>query len=146
MTILTIGFTQKSAERFFTLLKNAKVETLVDVRLNNVSQLAGFAKRDDLRFFVREICGAKYIHETVLAPEPAMLKAYQTDAMSWDDYEKRFLDLMAKRRIEARFSATDLEKACLLCSEHTPHQCHRRLVAEYLSGQWARPVEVIHLT
>ena len=75
-----------------------------------------------------------------------MLKAYQSDAMTWDDYEKRFLDLMAKRRIEARFSATDLEKACLLCSEHTPHQCHRRLVAEYLSGQWARPVEVIHLT
>lgn len=146
MTILTIGFTQKSAERFFTLLKDAKVETLVDVRLNNVSQLAGFAKRDDLRFFVKEICGAEYVHETVLAPEPEMLKAYQNDAMSWGDYEKRFLDLMAKRRIEAKFSPSDLEKACLLCSEHTPHQCHRRLVAEYLSAQWARPLEVIHLT
>lgn len=145
MTILTIGFTQKSAERFFTLLKDAKVETLVDVRLNNVSQLAGFAKRDDLRFFVKEICGAEYVHETVLAPEPEMLKAYQNDAMSWGDYEKRFLDLMAKRRIEAKFSPSDLEKACLLCSEHTPHQCHRRLVAEYLSAQWARPLEVIHL-
>lgn len=145
MKVLTIGFTQKPAEKFFSLLKASGTKRLVDVRLNNVSQLAGFAKRDDLKFFLREICGAEYTHQPVLAPEGKMLKAYKNGEMSWGDYERRFLDLMEKRRIENAFSLQDLDGACLLCSEHEPHQCHRRLVVEYLNANWSTKLEVRHL-
>lgn len=145
MKVLTIGFTQKPAEKFFSLLKAGGTKRLVDVRLNNVSQLAGFAKRDDLKFFLREICNAEYTHQPVLAPEDKMLKAYKGGEMSWEDYERRFLDLMEKRRIEEAFSPQDLDGACLLCSEHKPHQCHRRLVVEYLNAHWSTKLEVRHL-
>lgn len=145
MSMYTIGFTKKPAERFFTLLRNNHVSLVVDVRLNNVSQLAGFAKRDDLKFFLRELCGAEYMHATVLAPVQKDLKAYKSKEMSWDEYEKRFLDLMARRHVEAEFSPSDLEGACLLCSEHKPHHCHRRLVAEYLNSYWSSKIDVKHL-
>ena len=145
MSMYTIGFTQKPAERFFTLLRNNHVLRVVDVRLNNVSQLAGFAKRDDLKFFLRELCGAEYVHAAVLAPEQTDLKAYKNKEMSWDEYESRFLDLMMRRHIETEFSPSDLEGACLLCSEHKPHHCHRRLVAEYLNTHWSSKIDVKHL-
>jgi uncharacterized protein (DUF488 family) len=145
MSVYTIGFTQKNAERFFTLLRNSNAKCLVDVRLNNVSQLAGFAKRDDLKFFLRELCGADYLHAPLLAPEEAALKAYKNKEMVWSEYESRFLDLMERRSIETRFAPQDLEGACLLCSEHQPHQCHRRLVAEYLNAHWGGNLEVRHL-
>ena len=145
MSIYTIGFTQKSAERFFSLLNKNKVLRVVDVRLNNVSQLAGFAKRDDLKFFLRELCGAEYIHAPVLAPEQADLKAYKNKEMSWQEYETRFLDLMSRRHVEKEFFPSDMEGACLLCSEHMPHRCHRRLVAEYLNANWSSTIEVKHL-
>ena len=145
MSLYTIGFTQKSAERFFTLIRTAGVKRLVDVRLNNVSQLAGFAKRDDLRFFLREICEAEYHQEPLLAPEERMLKTYKNSEITWAEYEKRFLDLMEVRRIETKFEPQDLDESCLLCSEHKPHQCHRRLVAEYLNGHWRTQLEVKHL-
>ncbi len=144
MTIYTIGFTKKSAERFFRLLQNSGAKRLVDVRLNNVSQLAGFAKRDDLQFFLREICDIDYVHMPLLAPTQEMLDEYKKGGGDWHLYERRFLELMASRSIEDEISPDVLEGACLLCSEHKPHKCHRRLVAEYLRDCWGE-VAIEHL-
>lgn len=144
MRILTIGFTKKSARRFFDALKKAGVRRVVDVRLNNVSQLSGFAKRDDLAYFLREIPDIGYRHEPALAPTKEMFDGYKKKGDSWDDYESKFLNLMRERRIENTLDPKDLEDACLLCSEDKPHNCHRRLVAEYLKGHWG-DVEIEHL-
>lgn len=136
MKIYTIGFTKKSASTFFGLLQKSGAERLIDVRLNNVSQLAGFAKRDDLSYFLAEICGMNYSHELQLAPTKAMLDDYKKHGASWHDYERWFLDLVAERQIEDRIAPTLLDNAVLLCSEATAHHCHRRLVAEYLVERW----------
>jgi hypothetical protein len=105
--------------------------------LNNVSQLAGFTKRDDLQFFLREVCGAEYVHEPLLAPTQEMLDAYKKGKGSWQDYEKQFLDLMAQRKIEEKIDkALFAAPAVLLCSEPTAENCHRRLVVEYLQRKW----------
>ena|SRR5579862_3927556 len=137
MEVFTIGFTKKTAEEFFGLLKRHRIKRLVDVRLNNVSQLAGFTKRDDLHFFLREICGAEYIHEPLLAPTQGMLDAYKKEKGSWEDYERTFLELMRARKIEERINPSLFNvPAVLLCSEPTPENCHRRLVVEYLQEKW----------
>jgi uncharacterized protein (DUF488 family) len=143
--ITTIGFTKHSAESFFSRLKNSGIEQLIDVRINNVSQLAGFAKRDDLKFFLDRICGASYLHQPLLAPTNELLKSYRDKEMSWSEYEKRFLDLMQDRKIENEMSP-DLfaKKTTLLCSEHTAEQCHRRLVVEYLNDHWGN-ITITHL-
>lgn len=145
MEITTIGFTKHSAESFFSRLKNSGIEQLIDVRINNVSQLAGFAKRDDLKFFLDRICGASYLHQPLLAPTNELLKSYRDKEMSWSEYEKRFLDLMQDRKIENEMSP-DLfaKKTTLLCSEHTAEQCHRRLVVEYLNDHWGN-ITITHL-
>ncbi|MDB5936333.1 MAG: hypothetical protein JWQ01_3677 [Massilia sp.] len=143
MKIYTIGFTKSSAEHFFTRLKEAKAARLVDVRLNNVSQLAGFAKRDDLRYFAQQLCGIGYEHKLALAPTTEMLAAYRSGHGEWDAYATSFRQLMAQRRIE-QMDREQLAGACLLCSEDQPHHCHRRLVAEYLRDKW-RDVEIVHL-
>lgn len=145
MEIATIGFTQHTAESFFGRLRAAHIQQLIDVRINNVSQLAGFAKRDDLRFFLRELCDATYVHETLLAPTEEMLKEYRDKKIAWPEYEKRFLGLMEERSIESRVPREIFSRhSALLCSEHTPEKCHRRLVAEYLGQHWGN-VDVIHL-
>ncbi len=144
MKILTIGFTKTSAESFFTRLKYAGVKKLVDVRLNNVSQLAGFAKKGDLPYFLRELCGIPYEHRPELAPTQEMLDDYKKGGGDWDEYELRFADLIKQRRIEKTLPREALDGACLLCSEDTPDHCHRRIVAEYLQGKW-RGVEIVHL-
>jgi len=144
MKIFTIGFTKKSAETFFGALKRSGAARLVDVRLNNVSQLAGFAKRDDLKFFSKSICGMEYVHRTELAPTQGMLDEYKKLKGSWGEYEERFLGLMRARKIEATTPPELMDGCCLLCSEEKPHQCHRRLVAEYLREQWG-DVEIEHL-
>lgn len=145
MEIATIGFTQHTAESFFGRLRTARIEQLIDVRINNVSQLAGFAKRDDLRFFLRELCDASYVHETLLAPTDTLLKEYRDKRISWAEYEKRFLGLMEERAIEDRVPRELFAKrSALLCSEHTPEKCHRRLVADYLGGHWGN-LTVVHL-
>lgn len=143
MKLFTIGFTKSSAEQFFSRIRNSGAKKLLDIRLNNVSQLAGFAKRDDLRYFLQEICHIPYQHEPKLAPTQQMLDDYKKKHGPWDDYEKKFLNLMAERRIEEIDKAT-VQDACLLCSEDKPHHCHRRLVAEYLRQKWG-DVEIIHL-
>jgi uncharacterized protein (DUF488 family) len=143
MRIFTIGFTRTSARGFFGRLSIAGATRLIDVRLNNVSQLAGFAKRDDLAFFVERICGMSYAHRPELAPTQDMLGEYRRDRGSWPAYETRFLQLMATRRLET-LPRADFDGGCLLCSEASPHHCHRRLVAEYLCARWD-DVEIVHL-
>jgi uncharacterized protein (DUF488 family) len=144
MKLFTIGFTKKSAEKFFTLLKTSDVKRIVDVRLNNVSQLAGFAKRDDLRYFLKEICGIDYVHMPDMAPTKEILDAYKKSKEDWDVYEKAFLNLISERKIENTMSGKLLDRDCLLCSEDKPLHCHRRLVAEYLKHQWG-DIEIVHL-
>jgi uncharacterized protein (DUF488 family) len=143
--IYSIGFTKKSAREFFDLLKSAGIRRLVDVRLNNVSQLAGFTKRDDLEFFLREICDVDYVHEPLLAPTQELLDRYKKQRGAWDEYEHDFLGLMSERRIEERVDPSLFDVATvLLCSEPTAEHCHRRLVAEYLRNAWG-DVEIVHL-
>ena len=145
MEIHSIGFTKHSAGEFFGKLRAARIDRLIDVRLNNVSQLAGFAKRADLEFFLQEICGARYIHESALAPTKDLLDGYKKGSMAWSEYEDRFLTLMQERRIEHVLDPTIFEgRPVLLCSEHEPEHCHRRLVIEYLGGHW-NDVVAVHL-
>ena len=143
-TIFTIGFTKKSAEQFFTRLVDAGVRRVVDVRLHNVSQLAGYSKRGDLAYFLRAIAGIDYVHLPELAPTPALLDAYKKQRGDWSVYEPAFLDLMRERRIEATVPRATVDGGCLLCSEATPEHCHRRLVAEYLQRAWG-DVMIRHL-
>jgi uncharacterized protein (DUF488 family) len=144
MNIYTIGFTKKSANTFFNFLRKSGATRLVDVRLNNVSQLAGFAKRDDLKFFLAELCDMTYEHDLRLAPTQRMLDDYKKHGSSWEDYEGWFLDLMAERQVETTVPMELLDNAVLLCSEATPQNCHRRLAAEYFAKHWS-DVTVIHL-
>lgn len=142
--MFTIGFTKKNAETFFSELRNAGVTMLIDLRLNNVSQLSGFAKRDDLIFFLKELCNCDYKHIPNFAPTKDILDAYKKKEISWNEYVNRFNKLIIERKIENTLKAEELTNACLLCSEPTPEQCHRRLVAEYLQGKLSG-IEIIHL-
>ena len=144
MRVSTIGFTRKSARRFFQLLRDADAQRIVDVRLNNSSQLAGFAKKDDLAWFARELCGMDYIHVPDLAPTKELLRDYRQGRIGWETYEARFMDLMEARRIECVLSREVVNDGCLLCSEDQPHHCHRRLIAEYLKKHWGE-LEIEHL-
>lgn len=145
MEIYSIGFTKKTAEQFFGRLKKAGIKRLLDVRLNNKSQLAAFTKRNDLPFFLRELCGADYIHEPLLAPTKEILDNYKKGKGSWQEYEKRFLALLAERKIEEQIDQ-ELFKVptVLLCSESTAECCHRRLVLEYLQEKWG-DIKIVHL-
>lgn len=144
MKIFTIGFTKKNAEQFFGRLMQLGLTRLVDARLNNVSQLAGFTKKNDLKFFLREISKIDYVHLPELAPTQDILDAYKKNGGDWPTYEKHFLALLAARRIEDKLDKSLIEGGCLLCSEATPEHCHRRLVAEYLRDKWG-DVEIQHL-
>ncbi|MBI3621814.1 MAG: DUF488 domain-containing protein [Nitrospirae bacterium] len=144
MTLFTIGFTHKSAEQFFGKLRQSGAKRVVDVRLNNVSQLAGFAKKKDLEYFLKALCGMEYVHVSELAPTQDMLDAYKKQKGDWAVYERQFLDLMRKRQVEKTVSRDVIADGCLLCSEEKPHRCHRRLVAEYLKEQWGN-LEIQHL-
>jgi uncharacterized protein (DUF488 family) len=143
MKIFTIGFTKSTAKDFFSRLANSGAKKIVDVRLNNKSQLAGFAKRDDLAYFADAICGMSYEHISALAPTQDILDEYKKKKGSWSEYEGKFLDLMARRQIE-KLDREKLDGGCLLCSEDKPHHCHRRLVAEYLKAKWD-DVQIVHL-
>ncbi len=145
MEIYSIGFTKKTAAEFFGSLRQAGIKRLIDVRLNNSSQLAGFTKREDLPFFLLEICQAQYLHEPLLAPTQDMLDAYKKRKGSWSDYEQRFLALMKERKIEERIDRKSFEiPTVLLCSEVTAEHCHRRLVPEYLQAKWG-DLKIKHL-
>lgn len=145
MKVYTIGFTRKTASEFFELLKGAGIGRVLDVRLNNTSQLAGFAKRDDLSYFLKFICGAEYIHELMLAPTPEILEAFKKRRESWEEYESAFSALMVERRVAERLDRRLFDIPCaLLCSEPTPDHCHRRLVLEHLQERWGS-IEICHL-
>ena len=145
MTIYTIGFTKRTAENFFETLRAVGIERLLDIRLNNSSQLAGFTKKDDLAYFLRTICGAEYVHEPVLAPTDAILRAYKKERGSWQVYEREFLDLMGQRQVDTAIDRQSFDRrTVLLCSEFEAHHCHRRLVAEYLAARWDG-VDIEHL-
>ena len=144
MNVFTIGFTKKNAEQFFGRLKQPGLVRLVDARLNNISQLAGFTKKDDLRFFLRQIRNIDYLHMPELAPSQDILDDYKKNGGDWATYERKFLALMEKRRVEDKVSKDTINGGCLLCSEPTPEHCHRRLVAEYLKSRWG-DLEIVHL-
>ena len=142
--IFTIGFTQKSAKQFFSLLQAADVRRVVDTRLNNRSQLAGFSKADDLPFFLRVIGGIDYVHDIRMAPTQEMLDNFKKLKGDWLIYEAEFGDLLRRRNLAATIAIDDFDRSCLLCSEHEPTHCHRRLVAEYLQAHFP-DVRVEHL-
>lgn len=144
MKIYTIGFTKKTAEHFFETLRGSGAKRVVDVRLHNVSQLAGFAKKEDLAYFLEKICGMEYVHLPILAPTHVMLDSYKRHRGGWQAYEQQFLDLMNERRIEEKVPRDVIAESCLLCSEAKAEHCHRRLVAEYLQQHWDN-VEIRHL-
>lgn len=145
MDIYTMGFTQKTAEQFFEKIKKNEIEILVDVRLNNQSQLAGFTKGKDLSYFLKELCHCKYDHNISYAPTKEILQAYKKETISWSEYEEKYVELLIKRKVEKDFENKYLKysKVLLLCSELTPECCHRRLLAEYLKNKME--CNVIHI-
>lgn len=143
--LYTIGFTQKSAEHFFSLLTINQVKRIIDTRLNNTGQLAGFSKKEDLRYFARTILGIEYIHWEESAPEQLMLDAYKKKLMKWDQYAQEYEALLQRRKIESQMELIVGASGCLLCSEAKPHQCHRRLLADYLSRTSGRNISVKHI-
>jgi uncharacterized protein (DUF488 family) len=142
--IYTIGFTKKTARQFFELVCGAHPRRLVDVRLHTSSQLAGFAKQGDLAYFLDQLCGVEYALERQLAPEAGMLEAYRAKRVDWAAYALRFVELLRERRVEETLSQELIQDAVLLCSEHEPDRCHRRLAAEYLAEAWGG-AEIVHL-
>lgn len=146
MNVFTIGFTKKNAKKFFELLRASGAKRVVDVRLNNMSQLAGFAKRDDLEYFLQKVCGMGYVHITQLAPTQDIFDEYKKNGGDWDVYAEKFLSLMQARRVEETVPQELVADGCLLCSEDKPHHCHRRLVAEYLRRKWGGSLDVKHLS
>ncbi len=143
--LFTIGFTKKNAQQFFSLLQQGGVRKVLDTRLNNVSQLAGFTKRDDLSFFLDKVAGIDYEHVEQLAPTDLMLKRYKKGEISWDAYAADYRALIQQRQVEKQFRAEQLNGVCLLCSEATPHHCHRRLAAEFFQQQLGCGFDIIHL-
>ncbi|CCH93107.1 conserved hypothetical protein [Microcystis aeruginosa PCC 9432] len=144
INLFTIGFTQKTAQKFFDDLQKAGVKRVIDTRLNNVSQLAGFSKKADLEYFLKVIGGIEYVHVLDLAPTQDILDEYKKKKVDWTIYEQKFRQLISSRRIETKVSPDVINNACLLCSEAKPHNCHRRLVAEYLKDKWGN-VNICHL-
>lgn len=144
MNIFTIGFTKKNAEQFFTRLRQPGLVRLLDIRLNNSSQLAGFTKKSDLSYFLRELCNMDYVHLPELAPTQDILDEYKKSGGNWDVYEEKFMQLLANRRVEETINKDLIDGGCFLCSEATPEHCHRRLVAEYFVKKWS-DIQVYHL-
>jgi len=142
--LYTIGFATKSAEKFFGLLTSAGVRKIVDTRINNTSQLAGYAKGSDLEFLAKEIGNISYEHNTDLAPTKELLTRYRDKEIAWEEYETEYLNLLDMRKIASTIDVEKLHENCLLCSEHTPEKCHRRLLADYLKHV-KNDIEIVHL-
>ena len=145
ITLYTIGFTKKSAERFFGLLRDNGVKQLVDVRISNSGQLAGFAKGKDLEFFTNEICHIPYKHIVDLAPTKELLDQWHKQEVTWPKYIEIYTNNLKSREIIKKYGVKPFDGACFLCSEDTPEQCHRRLLAEYLQEHSKEKVRIVHL-
>lgn len=144
INLFTIGFTKKSAERFFYLLISNKVERIIDTRINNSSQLSGFAKAVDLKYFAKTIGNINYLYRPDFAPTNELVKKYRNKEISWPEYEIEYLNLLDSRKIAQKVNVEELHQSCLLCSEHTPENCHRRLLAEYFQ-KLNNNVKIVHL-
>jgi len=142
--IFTIGFTGKSAADFFSLLEENNIKKLIDVRLNNVSQLAAFTKKEDLEFFLKKILSCEYIHRPDLAPTETILKNYKSKIIDWEVYTNEYIKLLDSRNITSYLMKDEILNSVFLCSEHLPEFCHRRLLVEYLKEHW-NDLEIIHL-
>ena len=145
ITLYTVGFTKKSAEQFFNLLRDNQVKQLVDVRISNGSQLSGFAKGKDLEFFVREICHIPYRHITDFAPTKELLDKWHKQEVTWQEYEEIYTAMLKDRDILRKYGIRQFDRACFLCSEATAENCHRRLLAEYMKNHSAEEVTIVHL-
>ncbi len=143
--IFTIGFTGSSAEHFFERLRSAGVNKVIDTRLWASSQLAGFAKKKDLPYFMKELIGVDYEYREDLAPSKDILKALKDNRITWNDYEVQYIDLINHRNITNVLHPDEVHEACFLCACKTEHQCHRRLLVEHLQKEWDHPVEIVHL-
>ena len=144
-TIYTIGFTKKSAEQFFNLLRKNQVKQLVDVRISNSSQLAGFAKGKDLEFFTKVICHIPYRLITDFAPTKDLLDKWHKQEITWEEYEHIYTNMLKERNILRKYGIKSFDGSCFLCSEETPEYCHRRLLAEYFKAHSVEEVKIIHL-
>ena len=144
--VCTIGFTKKTAKQFFSILTKNNIDAVVDIRLNNSSQLAGFSKYPDIEFFLEKICNTGYKHDLHFAPKDSTLTRYKKKQISWDEYEKEFAQTMMERKITEYIKANYSSEGsiCLLCSEPTPENCHRRLVANYFKEIF-HEVQILHL-
>ncbi|MDF3818591.1 DUF488 domain-containing protein [Leptospira sp. 96542] len=142
--LYTIGFTSKSAETFFGLLQKNDVKKIIDTRINNTSQLSGFAKGKDLSYFAKKVANISYVHDVGMAPTKELLETYRKGGMTWEGYETAYLNLLDMRNVGKKINIDSLHMNCLLCSEHTPEKCHRRLLAEYIKAKF-NGVEIIHL-
>jgi len=146
MKVFTIGFTKKTVRVFFEKLKQSPAKRIVDVRLNNVSQLSGFAKKIDLIYFLKEIVNMDYVHLPEMAPTKDILDEYKKSKGDWTIYENKFIKLMEKRAIEKQNIKNIIHEGCLLYSEHEPDYCHRRLVIDYLKKKWSNETfQITHL-
>lgn len=149
MKIFTIGFTKKTAEEFFNLLTRNNVKVIIDTRLNNVSQLSGYAKGIDLKYFLKKLCDIDYIHEVQMAPSDEILKAYRNKEITWNEYETRYLNLLHTRNIKELINEKYLDRldhSCVLCSEDLPDKCHRRLLVDYIKEEFPEQnISIEHL-
>jgi uncharacterized protein (DUF488 family) len=144
VNVFTIGYAGKNAREFFTILRQANITKVIDVRLYNTSQLAGFTKKRDIEFFLRSIVGAKYTHLPIMAPTKQLLNDYKKGLINWQQYETQFKSIITERQIEKHIMPQDMDMACFLCSEATADNCHRRLVAEHLAKH-LQNVSIVHL-
>jgi uncharacterized protein (DUF488 family) len=142
--IFTIGYAGKNARQFFSILKQTRIRKVIDVRLYNTSQLAGFSKKQDVDYFLQAIVGAEYVHMPIMAPTKQLLNDYKKRLISWQQYEAQFKSIIAQRRIDKHIMPQDIDMSCFLCSEATADNCHRKLVVEYLAGLWPN-ISIIHL-
>jgi uncharacterized protein (DUF488 family) len=145
INLYTIGFTKKSAEQFFELLKKYQVKKLIDIRINNSSQLAGFAKGIDLSYFAKQICGIGYAHVVDFAPTKELLSDYRKKNVDWLEYQRIYRKLIESRNISQKYKTENFDGACFLCSEETPEQCHRRLLVAYFKEISPEEVQIVHI-
>ena len=140
MEIYTIGFTQKTAEEFFKILEDNNIEQILDVRLNNTSQLAAFTKKQDLKFFLKKIANINYYHFKFLAPTKEMRKKVN----DWQTYSSEYLNLLKERKVLEKLDKDFFKKkTCILCSEPLADDCHRGILANYLKKHWK--IEVVNI-
>jgi uncharacterized protein (DUF488 family) len=142
--LFTIGFAGKSAERFFQLLRDNGVQKIIDTRLYPSSQLSGFAKGKDLKFFLKEVANISYEHKIDFAPTEDLLSRYRSKQLNWKQYESEYIAILKERDVTKSLNPQALHQSCLLCSEHSPENCHRKQLAEYLANQ-LNGISIIHL-